>query len=235
MTERNVDIDLINASAMQSAINIKERDLKNRRKYPHFPTKVIDNFFESPSLWRKFALSLEYSKSVDGTWPGGRSNFLNEVDPESFELLARSLLKHMPGYRGFINLWASFHMIDETYGKGWVHDDNPELTVSGIIYLNPVAPPGTGTTIYKDQYDKSADKYNKIFQKDVLFSNEEERKNLEKYRVDQRNCFTPTITIENVYNRCVMFDPRVWHSPDNFFGKTLDDTRLTLVFFAKAG
>lgn len=234
MTDRQVNIDIINNTALQSANNIRTYDLKNRIKHPHFPTKVIDNFFESPSLWRKLALSAEYSQSTDGTWPGSRSGFLNDIDEESFELLARTLLRHMPGYRGFINLWATFHIIDETYGKGWVHDDNPELTASGIIYLNPIAPKGSGTTIYKDQYDHSADKYNKIFQQDVLFSDKEERKNLEKYRDEQRSYFTPSITVENVYNRCVMFDPRVWHSPNNFFGTTKDDSRLTLVFFAKA-
>jgi hypothetical protein len=235
MTDRNINIDLINSSAEISAERIKQYDLKNRKKHQYFPTKVIDNFFEAPSLWRKLALNAECSQSTDGTWPGIRSTFLNDIDEEAFELLARSLLKYMPGYRGFTNLWTTFHFIDESYGKGWVHDDDPELTVSGLIYLNPTAPLGTGTTLYKDQYDHSADKYNKLFKQDVLFAEKEERKALEKYREDQRNCFTPSMTIENVYNRCIMFDPRVWHSPNNFFGTSKEDSRLTLVFFAKAG
>ena len=56
-----------------------------------------------------------------------------------------------------------------------------------------------------------------------------------KHRDKQRSCFTPSINVDNVFNRCVMFDPKTWHSADNFFGTTLDDSRLTLVFYAQAG
>ena len=234
MTERSINLLEITESAQSSALKIAKQNLKNRKLHKFIPTKIIDNFFESPSLWRNFALNQEYTLPTNGTWPGKRTDFLNTLDEESFDLLAKNLLKVLPQYRGFSSLWASFHLIDESYGNGWVHDDDPELTVSGIIYLNPKAPTGSGTILYNDQHDHTAKKYNDFFKQDVLFADEKERKNLGKYREEHKSFFTPNMVIENIYNRCIIFDPRVWHSPGNFFGTTDNDARLTLVFFAKA-
>jgi hypothetical protein len=69
---------------------------------------------------------------------------------------------------------------------------------------------------------------------DVLLANNEEREKHKKYRKEQREHFTPTTIIEHVFNRCIIFDPRTWHSADTFFGKNKNDTRLTQVFFARA-
>tara|TARA_B110000503_G_scaffold89598_1_gene135635 strand:- start:9573 stop:10277 length:705 start_codon:yes stop_codon:yes gene_type:complete len=232
---REIDINKIQTISRNSVDLIRSLDLKNRKKHKFVPTKVIDNFFESPSLWRKLALSQEFSLATDAAYPGKRSNYINNIDKESFELLAISLLKHLPMFNGFSSLWATFHLTNETYGNGWVHDDDPTLSVSGLIYLNPNPPANSGTTIYKDKFDYNADEYSDMYRQDVLYATAEERASMRKYRDAQRGAFTPSMNIENVYNRCVFFDPKVWHAPNNFFGKTDDESRLTLVFFAKGG
>jgi hypothetical protein len=98
--------------------------------------------------------------------------------------------------------------------------------------MSPTAPPESGTTLYEDNMDFNGELYTKIFMEDV-FSSEEERSKFVKYREQQRSHFTPTIQIGNLYNRCIIFDTRNWHSADNFFGKDKEDTRLTNVFFFK--
>ena len=40
-----------------------------------FPSLIVDNFFDYPDKVIDFANTLEYNKSVDGRWPGKRSNF----------------------------------------------------------------------------------------------------------------------------------------------------------------
>jgi hypothetical protein len=227
------EIKDIDERAHISAKLIKDRDLKNRRKFPYIPTKVIDNFFEAPAGWRAFALDQEYHRSQDGTWPGERTKTLNELDPEMFEIFAKKILENSPDFVGFTNLVAQFHLIDETFGKGWVHDDDPLLNLVGVVYLNKNAPLDTGTTLYKDKYDKSADQYREYFKQDVLVASAEGRKKLAKIRDEHRSKFTPNLKIENVFNRCVIYDPRTWHSPDNFFGTTRETSRLNLVFFAQ--
>ena len=198
---------------------------------PHIPTTVIDNFFETPSLWRDFALAQEYYKGERGTWPGIRTSMLSELSSELYEILEIRLLEQLPMFTGLSKVESTFQLIDETWGKGWVHDDNPEHDVAGIIYLNKDAPLNTGTTMYEGAADINGEHYSKLFQEDVLSTDPEVRKGYVKYRDEQRAFFKPAINVDCVWNRCVMFDPRTWHSADNFFGTTKDDTRLTLVFF----
>ena len=43
-----------------------------------------------------------------------------------------------------------------------------------------------------------------------------------------------TLTIENVFNRMVIFNPSLWHSPAGTFGSDLETSRLTITFFGIA-
>jgi hypothetical protein len=99
--------------------------------------------------------------------------------------------------------------------------------------LSPNAPIEAGTTLYADQTDFNGERYSELFMKDVFSETPEERETFAKYRAEQRAHFTPATTVGNVYNRCVMFDTRNWHSADNFFGTDKNNTRLTHVFFCK--
>lgn len=215
---------------------IKNKNLKDPFLYPYLPTIVLDNFYENPELWREFALDLEFYKGNRGSWPGLRSDFLQNLDVGLFNLLSFKLMSvlNQYGYTQFLELQTTFQLIDETYGEGWVHDDDPHFTVAGLVYLNPDAPEGSGTTLYSNQADFNGEVYSEIFMNDVLISTDKERESHTKYRKEQRAHFTPTTTIESVFNRCIIFDPRTWHSANTFFGKEKNDTRLTQIFFARA-
>lgn len=219
-----------------SSALIQTHDLKNRALYPFMPTIVIDNFYENPDLWREYALDQEFFKGERGSWPGLRTELLHKLNRELFDVVSHKLMQVLSGYgfKGYTELQTGFQIIDETYGRGWVHDDDPKLNVAGVIYLNPEAPLGSGTTIYDDAPDFNGEIYSEMFMKDVLVSTPEERVQFAKYREEQIANFKPNTVIDNVYNRLVMFDSRCWHSADNFFGTTKQDSRLTQVFFIKA-
>ena len=51
-----IDIDTIENTSINSSQKIQQFDLKNRKKFPRFPTTVIDDFFQEPLMWRNLAL-----------------------------------------------------------------------------------------------------------------------------------------------------------------------------------
>lgn len=199
------------------------------------PIITIDNFFETPSLVRSWALSLEYFKGDRGNWPGIRTAFLDELNQEFFHTFASKLIKCVPGKSTFNNLECTFQLIDKTYGSGWVHDDDDKFNVAGMVYLNPgPIPQGCGTTFYDYRLDTNGEDYSEMFRHEVNADNEEERKKYQKYRDEHRSLWVPNVTVQNRYNRCNIFNSKIWHSADNFFGTTNDTARLTLVFFGQA-
>ena len=219
---------------VQSRTLISRYDLKNRLVHPYFPTVIIDDFFETPDLVRWWALEQDFFKGDRGSWPGVRSELLHNSNTELYNLLIRKIYNVVKDYgvQEIYDLQTGFQLIDESWGTGWVHDDDPKLNIAGLVYLSPNAPTTSGTTLYLDNIDFNVEQYKKLFMEDV-FSEPEEREKFQKYRLEQRSNFKPTIQIGNVYNRCIIFDTRNWHSADNFFGDMKENTRLTNVFFFK--
>jgi len=164
-----------------------------------------------------------------------RTELLHKLHYDLFKITLKKILFVLKDYgiTQVVELQTGFQLIAEEYGRGWVHDDDPSFQYAGIIYLSKDAPIGSGTTIYEDSVDFDGDVYNKMFETDVNNASAEDREIYAKYRAEQVSKFKKSIVVENVYNRFVLFDSRCWHSADNFFGSTPDDTRLTQVFFIK--
>ena len=98
------------------------------------PLTVVDNFFDTPSLVRDYALKQEFFKGDRGNWPGIRTKFIQELDPSFMQSIGDKLTMHLPRcYTGFQYLEASFQLIDESYGEGWVHNDDPKYNVRPVI------------------------------------------------------------------------------------------------------
>lgn len=199
------------------------------------PLIVIDNFFETPTLVRQFALQQEYFKGDRGNWPGVRTKFIDELDNPFFHTLCSKLIHYIPGANSFSLVQSTFQLIDETYGNGWVHNDDPKFNVAGLVYLNPeISSQNTGTTLYDTRCDVNSEEYTKMFMSEVNSDDTNKRTEFEKYRNDHRSSWTPNAVIENRFNRCILFNSEIWHSADNFFGKDKETARLTLVFFGVA-
>jgi hypothetical protein len=161
---------------------------------------------------------------------------LHSVNHDLFQVVLKKLLFVLKDYgiTKVSELQTGFQIIDETYGSGWVHDDDPSFQCAGIIYLSENAPIGSGTTIYEDSTDFNGEQYAKLFESDVNNASSEERASYKKYREEQISQFKKSITVEHVFNRMVLFDSRCWHSAGNFFGNTNENSRLTQVFFIKS-
>lgn len=195
------------------------------------PIKVIDNFFESPQLWRHFALKQQFHHDEISNFPGQYSKLLGELDTSLFHSLASRLIQHLPGFSNFQFLETSFRLADASYGRGWIHHDDPKFNVAGLIYLNVDPPADSGTIIYSMQSQTEQSYQDYKFQE--FSSLPEDRHVFDRYKEEQRLLFKKNMTIHNVFNRCVLYSPLVWHSADRFFGSSNDDSRLTLNFFGR--
>jgi hypothetical protein len=203
-----------------------------KKLYP-IHTKVIDDFFEIPSIWRHLALSQEYNRDPEyATWSGSRTQTLDNIDLKLFHTLAGRLITHLHGYTMFKSLQVNFASVDASYGTGWIHDDEPKWNVAGVIYLHPTPADNSGTLFYNKIKDTDVD-FHDVFFKEINAA-PEDRAPFQKYKAEQRSLYRKTMTVGNVYNRCVMFRPDMWHSADTYFGNDLESSRLTINFFGFA-
>lgn len=177
-------------------------------------TIVEDNFFHVPNEVRQFALSLNYQSCTThlagGNWPGKRSNFVNIINPSIFDT-TMSKINDLCGYQQNHNSFTDmfFQYCTASDGDSWIHRDRLEMNAThvGLIYLTPNPPPNSGTILYENTTD------------------EDDPEDPSKYKVKQ--------VLDNVYNRIVIYDPNEYHKSDTYFGTTLSDSRLFIVFFSR--
>jgi uncharacterized iron-regulated protein len=126
----------------------------------------------------------------------------------------------------------NFQLVPKDYDSGWIHSDENDSQITGIIYLSPNANLNGGTSIYRDKSNLVQPiSVNNEFKKDSYLkkiSIQEAKKNKE----DHNSQYEETIRVSNVYNRLISFDSQLIHGAQEFFGEG-EESRLTLVFFVK--
>jgi len=198
----------------------------------HFPITVVDDFFEYPDAVREFALQQEYLPDPENKWPGKRSKSLHELNRTLFNSVINKSLSLFYNLDKTNILWnanAHFQKVNSKYQEGWIHIDDNICT--GIIYLSK-SKNKCGTTIYKPIDPVSASIKN-IDKKIESFSNTDLLEENKNYLLDNNKQFRPTVTIQEEYNRLVLFDGHLLHSANEFYGDEDDSARLTLVFFIR--
>ena len=194
-----------------------------------FPTTIVDNFFDDPTLIRNFALAQEFFPDPDHKWPGLRTDFLHILDPKFFgNTMQQFLLLFYPaGSECSFSASAQFQLVPKEYDQGWVHLDG--ALVTGIIYLNDEHIPNSGTTIYRPKYPGTG-----LIHGDKIeesFKNPDRTADFEKFRKENNDQFEESIVVKNKFNRLVAFDSHLYHAAGDFKTGESDTSRLTLVFF----
>jgi len=120
---------------------------------------------------------------------------------------------------------GAFQSVTRNIGT-WVHADTYN-TYSCIIFLNPYAPPNTGTSFYEHRETGS-----RLCNDDSKWLNdistEHGRKNMYASRDDT---WRKVDSVSNKFNRAVIFKGNLWHAADDYFGWDLESSRLTQTFF----
>jgi hypothetical protein len=197
-------------------------------------TKIIDNFYDVPSVIRKYALQQKFYKRP-GHYPGLRTDPINELDYDFFYNFIKkitSLYYDLEKQKIEWDVQTIFQWAGKEHEMGWIHQDDIDYyDVAGVVYLSPNAPKDCGTSIYTPVVD-IIQKYN--VPTDPFIS--DNPVDLFSYRQEQKHYnsqFKRVKKIENVFNRLVVYDCKQWHAQDGFFGKTKEDGRLVQVFFAR--
>tara|TARA_R110000824_G_scaffold339505_1_gene526031 strand:+ start:2877 stop:3560 length:684 start_codon:yes stop_codon:yes gene_type:complete len=183
---------------------------------------VYDNFYNNPMHMRAWALSLDFN--VTGNYPGLRTK------PYPYENWGTHI-EHIMNVKIDKEIWnndmfnGAFQSVEKDT-RTWVHADiTREYTC--IVFLNPFAPPNTGTSFYEHRETGS-----RVCDEDTNYINEVSTEygpnNLKGSRDD---VWRRVDTISNKFNRAIIFKGNLWHAADDYFGWDLETSRLTQTFF----
>lgn len=200
---------------------------------------VVDDFFSNPYQIRNIALKSEYSKDPFNRWPGFRTVAMS---PVLKQLVLEKVRKIVDNPKLEID-WDGteddifFQYIPKNYKYGVTHVDSSLWTA--VIYLNLDAPPDTGTEVHEDtiEFDKLAQ--TRLFKKSIelkeYFYQNPNSNGFTWNRVSKKmnSQLSPSYTVANKFNRLVLFKGVLPHRAQNFFGETVENSRLTVVSFFK--
>jgi hypothetical protein len=200
--------------------------------FNHFPTTVIDGFFDDPDYIRDLALRQSYSPDPQGNWPGERTQELEGVLPSihrSFCLKFLSLWYDLERESLSWDISTYFQRIPKLRSGGWIHKD---MTLgAGVIYLNPQSKSSAGTTLFraKPEYDSESIPTPEI--KNSYYKGETvDAKEYDRVRAAHEAKFTTSLEVSNEYNRLVSYGLSP-HRESSF--DVGDEDRLTMVFFVR--
>ena len=184
---------------------------------------IVDNFYEDPDSVRDFAFKQKYFPGEGAVGHRTRKQFFFEGIKESFEEIMGKKIKEN-GVHGWYypGINARFQWCPAGTNRVY-HCD--EQRYAALIYLTPNAPPESGTTFFKHKetgrrhnldINWAAGEGSKVFPGDTF---------LDKTRYEQVD------TVGNVYNRLVIFDGGLIHSATDYFGSSIENSRLHHMFF----
>lgn len=186
--------------------------------YPGTRTKAsLENLIDN-----KLRMERHMERSIDPTMWAFSSALDREIPLEEMEFDFAEMKARVKGTDIYPNLFygisnGCFQSCNEK-SKMWIHADEINA-FAAVVYLTPDPPEGTGTGFFKNKRNGLS---------------VEPRSNPVRYKPEEASDFDQWEMVdycENVFNRCVIFNAKQYHSATKYFGTTLENSRLTQVFF----
>ncbi len=199
-----------------------------------YPVTIIENFYENPDAIRQYALAQEYKfrheqTEINYVYPGCRTSDLSYLDKSFYDNVCKKLVSVFHNTEYDYMRWAiatSFQSVSEEYSQGVIHTDH-NTVFAGVLYLTPNAPLNGGTSLFRKNNSFDEAKYQQ-----ALNMNDERFKAGEIVMdASYHSMFDEIVRVNNAYNTLVIYEGRHYHAANDFFGKTLKDSRLAQVFF----
>jgi|TARA_R110000744_G_scaffold169407_1_gene287267 hypothetical protein len=198
----------------------------------HFPTLIVDNFFDDTQKVLQVSEQLEFKDLPHKRWAGLRTDKMHEVNPSFFDYVSKKITRLMfpSDYNNMI--WHVEMYFSKTNPKDlkhpdWVHKDEAAEFTS-IIYLSDHSC-GTDICHLKNTFDSVPDSFgNEQFKyyRDTSAKEPKTKKDLDFK-------FEDTINVKGRLNRMIVFDGNSWHRQQKFSEQDtqLKQDRLTLISF----
>jgi len=177
---------------------------------------VVDDFYEDPDLVRRVALEQEFIADI--RYFKGKRTAKKFLPPGTKQIFEQLLGKKIIAWEEhdcngvFQYCTAQDSLV--------IHSDLQSY--AAVIYLTPNAPPETGTSFYRS---KKHTNVRSIHSNDSLYNDVYENDYYDRTRFDEID------TVGNVYNRLVIWNARMIHSASEYFGNSLENSRLFHIFF----
>lgn len=173
---------------------------------------VVDNFYKNPHTVRDFALKQKFVDDIR-FYKGRRTNqqFFVPGTKEIFEKIIGQKIKSWEQH-GMCGVFQSCNAEDAIV----YHTDYQNW--AGMVYLTPDAPFECGTSLYAHKETKKRHQSEDIGE---CFSG----------GFYDKSKFELVDTIGNVFNRLVIFNGKCIHAASQYFGQTIEDSRLFHMFF----
>jgi hypothetical protein len=189
---------------------------------------VIDNFCHDPDAVRQSALAVGFGKWVPNQGVAGPQYF----DGMCFWGDHSTLLRHLALVCGqpIYPKGMFFRVTNEDTEKARVHSDREDGEYTAIVYLSKHDPDESGTAFYRHRASGSIilpDSYTNLKAKDP-----EGFAKLEQEQIDGDPAVWEQIQyVGGEYNRCLIFDARLFHSRSPLYGigSTAQDGRMVWV------
>jgi hypothetical protein len=199
-----------------------------------YPVTIVEDFYENPDKIRTFALAQQYhhcheipnSKYV---FPGSRTKDLFDLDKSLHEKICSKLVSIFHNTEHDSMRWAistNFQSVTEEFKDGVIHTDHNTI-FAAVLYLSPNAPLNSGTSLFKPN-----NLFDKVKYEQALADNDTRFKAGEiAMDTSYHSMFDEVVRVNNRYNTLILYEGQHYHAANQFFGDTLENSRLSQVFF----
>ncbi|MFF4298143.1 DUF6445 family protein [Streptomyces vinaceus] len=200
---------------------------------------VLDDVLPDPEAVRERCLAKDdwtegYPHKPE-SWPGLRA--MPGLEPDELALVERLVRK----VTGAQKIWAErpagggtfnhncVQVVGEGESESRPHTDSRSLCrYAAVLYLNPKVPKDCGTSFYRQSLPGGALGGNQVIAPhnnlvDALGT-----------RFVSPDSFTEDVRVPHRSNRLLLYSANLIHSATGYWGRTLEEKRMTAVFFWKA-
>lgn len=119
------------------------------------PIKIVDDFFEAPTVVRHNALKQEFIEQDNEIFPGLRSKTIDQINPNFFERSLSKLISHVTFREHFTFMHSEYQLVDEKNNSrnGELRKIEGNFNVAGVIFLNPEPVENSGMIFYNEVED----------------------------------------------------------------------------------